>query len=138
MSTATGSTESPVDVERAIDRATGTERAVWAALRSVEDPELPISVVDLGLVYGLRIDGGHVDIDVTLTYSGCPARDLILADMEREVLAVDGVTSVDTSLQFSPPWTYDRITDAGREALADHGIAIPETRPSDNACEETR
>lgn len=115
----------PVDPETRIETAPPEERAVWEALREVEDPELPVSIVDLGLVYGVEVDDGDVRVALTLTYSGCPARDLIVADAEAAVRDLPGVDSVTVDIVYAPPWTYDRITDRGREQLADHGVAVP-------------
>lgn len=127
----------PVDPETRIETAPPEERAVWEVLREVEDPELPVSVVDLGLVYGVEVDDGDVRVALTLTYSGCPARDLIVADAEAAVRDLPGVDSVAVDVVYAPPWTYDRITDRGREQLADHGVAVPgdPQRPDPN-CHE--
>lgn len=119
------SADGPIDPEEAIARADGTEAAVWEALRSVQDPELPVSVVDLGLVYDFTVAEGRADIDLTLTYSGCPAKGIITGDVERAVLGVDGVDEVDISIVYAPPWDYDRITERGRRKLNEYGIAVP-------------
>lgn len=116
----------PVNPETRIPAAEGTEEAVWAALRTVEDPELPISVVDLGLVYDVSVDGRSVEIDLTLTYSGCPAKEMIIRDVERAVTGVDAIDDASVSVVHSPPWSYERITDRGREDLREHGMAVPD------------
>ena len=103
----------------------GIERRVWSALREVEDPELPVSLVDLGVVYDVRADGGAVEVDLTLTYSGCPARDLIVDDVERAAQSVDGADDVAVTIVYSPQWTHNRITDRGREQLQEHGVTVP-------------
>lgn len=104
--------------------ATGVEADVWEALYEVEDPEMPISVVDLGLVYGVAVEDGTAQIDVTLTYSGCPARDMLLGEVERAVDAVDGVESVDLRLVWSPEWTVEMVTEAGKEDLREFGLSV--------------
>ncbi len=63
--------------------ADGIERAVWATLYPVEDPEMPISIVDLGLIYGIDVSDGEATVDMTLTYSGCPACDIILDESKK-------------------------------------------------------
>lgn len=127
----------PVDPETRIETAPPEERAVWEALRTVEDPELPVSIVDLGLVYGVEVDDGDVRVDLTLTYSGCPARDLIVADAEAAVRDLPGADSVAVDIVYAPPWTYDRITDRGREQLADYGVAVPgDSERPDPTCHE--
>lgn len=104
--------------------ATGTEAAVWAALREVEDPEMPVSIVDLGLVYGVDVGDGVARIDLTLTYSGCPARDLILQEVKWRVGQVAGIDEVDVNLVWYPPWTVANVTDAGRDALERFGLSV--------------
>lgn len=126
MSTeAPDSADAPIDPEQAIEHAEGTTRDVWDALRSVQDPELPISIVDLGLIYDLTVSEGRADIRLTLTYTGCPAKEIITGDIRRAVMGVEGITEVDITTVYSPPWDYDRITERGREQLNEYGIAVP-------------
>ena len=73
------------------------------------DPELSLSVVDLGLVYGIAIDGRTVRITMTLTAPGCPLHDVMADWVRRAVLAVPGVQEVEVNLTFDPPWTPARI-----------------------------
>jgi phenylacetate-CoA oxygenase PaaJ subunit len=101
-----------------------TEADVRAALETVEDPEIPMSVVDLGLVYGVEIDGGSVVVDMTLTSLGCPAEEMLRGDVEAAVRDVEGVTEAETNLVWDPPWTPERMTDAGRETLREFGITV--------------
>lgn len=113
------------DVTTQLATAEGTERAVWEALDTVEDPELPVSIVDLGLIYDVSVDGGHATVELTLTYSGCPGREIIVSDAERAVKDVEGVDDVDVRIVYSPPWSIDRITPEGRERLNEWGLAVP-------------
>lgn len=106
------------------DGAEGLERAVWASLYGVEDPEMPVSVVDLGLVYGLELDDGEVTVDMTLTYTGCPARELILEEVETAAESVDGVEAAEVRLVWSPDWSLDLVTEQGREALEAFGLSF--------------
>ncbi|MFC6837154.1 1,2-phenylacetyl-CoA epoxidase subunit PaaD [Halomarina ordinaria] len=107
---------------------TGLERAVWDALYDVEDPEMPVSVVDLGLVYGValddREDGAHVVVDFTLTYTGCPAREMLLSDVEEAAASPEGVASAEVRLVWSPPWSVEMVTEAGREDLREFGVSV--------------
>ncbi|GAA0682331.1 1,2-phenylacetyl-CoA epoxidase subunit PaaD [Natronoarchaeum mannanilyticum] len=112
------------DVPATGEGADGLEREVWAALYDVEDPEMPISVVDLGLIYGLELDDGSVTIDMTLTYSGCPARELILDDVEQAAESVDGVDDAEVRLVWSPDWSIDLVTEQGKEALREFGLSF--------------
>ncbi len=119
------STSAPDDPATQIAAAGPVEQAVWESLRTVEDPELPVSIVDLGLVYDVSVEDGEVTIDITLTYSGCPARDLIVMDVEQAVQAVPEVKTIDTNIVHSPPWSFERVTDRGRRRLNRHGLAVP-------------
>lgn len=105
--------------------ATGVEARVWDALYGVDDPEMPVSVVDLGLLYGVTVEDGHARVEMTLTYTGCPARKMLTGEVEEAVRAVEGVESVDLELVWSPPWSVDLVTDDGREALREFGLSVP-------------
>ena len=86
-----------------------TEDSIRAALRKVKDPELNLSVIDLGLVYTVAVTEGEVRVGMTLTSPGCPSGPEILADAQTAVEAVEGVTKVDVELVWSPYWTPERI-----------------------------
>lgn len=92
------------------------EDDIREAMKQVDDPELGINVVDLGLLYGVRIDEGtgKVDLDMTLTSMGCPLTDQIIADVRKFVEPMDGVTSVDVNWVWDPPWGPDKMTDDGK------------------------
>jgi metal-sulfur cluster biosynthetic enzyme len=82
---------------------------VKLALRKVKDPELNLNIIDLGLVYDIRVEGAEVQIDMTLTSPGCPAGPQIMTDIERAVKAIPGVGHVALNLIWTPFWTPDRI-----------------------------
>ena len=85
-------------------------------LRKVHDPEIPINVWDLGLIYELNIDQeGNVRIKMTLTAPGCPVAYMIVEQVKDVVSRVEGVKSVDVELVWEPPWTPKRMTPEGRE-----------------------
>jgi radical SAM protein len=86
-----------------------SERAVLQALGTVLDPELGMSIVDLGLVYDVRIENGAVEITMTLTAPGCPIHDVMPDWVRAAIMRVPGVEAVDVTLTFEPPWTPDRI-----------------------------
>ena len=91
---------------------------VIAALRTVYDPEMPVNIYELGLIYGVDVnDGGQVDLRMTLTAPNCPVAGTLPGDVERAVRAVPGVNGVKLELVFDPPWTKDRISEAGKLAL---------------------
>ena len=85
-----------------------SKEEVLEALRGVEDPELGMDVVDLGLVYEVELDGSKAKVLYSLTSMGCPAGPLIAGDMERATLEVPGVEDVELELTFDPPWTRTR------------------------------
>jgi phenylacetate-CoA oxygenase PaaJ subunit len=97
---------------------------VWAALAEIEDPEMPVNLVDLGLVYGVRVEDGRVTVDLTFTAMGCPATDFILEDVQQRVGALPGVDDVEVNVVWDPPWTTARLTEAGRDALETWGLAV--------------
>ena len=98
------------------------EKAIWALLKAVPDPEIPVvSVVDLGIVREVAPDR----VRITTTYSGCPASAVIEQSI-REALDGAGFTGVTIETVMSPPWTTDWISDAGKAKLAAYGIAPPD------------
>jgi metal-sulfur cluster biosynthetic enzyme len=97
---------------------------LWAALSEVRDPEMPINLVDLGVVYGIREADGVVEVDLTFTAMGCPASDFILEDIRERLLQEDGIGDVHINIVWNPPWTAARLTEAGRDALETWGLAV--------------
>ena len=98
------------------------EDAIWALLKAVPDPEIPVvSVVDLGIVREVAKDR----VRITTTYTGCPANSVIEQSI-REALDTAGFADVTIETVLSPPWTTDWISENGREALKRYGIAPPE------------
>ena len=89
--------------------ATLTNDQVKLALRRVKDPELNLNIIDLGLVYGINVEGNDVSIDMSLTSPGCPSGPEIMGDAEQELKAVPGIGNVAVNLVWSPPWTPERI-----------------------------
>jgi metal-sulfur cluster biosynthetic enzyme len=94
-----------------------SENDVLEALRGVEDPELGMDVVDLGLVYEVEVEGPKAKILYSLTSMGCPAGPLIAGDMERATLEVPGVEEVVLELTFDPPWTPEKMSDDAKFIL---------------------
>jgi len=94
-------------------------------LKTVYDPEIPVNIVDLGLIYGIEIDEkGKVHILMTLTAPGCPIGDTIAFEIKDKLLQIEGVSDVEVEITFDPPWTLDRITEEGREVLRTFGFNI--------------
>ena len=104
-----------------------TAERVWEALGQIPDPEIPvISLVDLGVVKTVAVDGDRVRIGFTPTFMGCPALDSMRRQMEDAVTAMGGEPQVDVLLDDS--WSTDKITPAGREKLREAGFAPPPAR----------
>ena len=101
-----------------------TKEEVMTALEEVEDPELDISIVELGLVYDVRFEDKegvkHAEVDMTLTSPGCPVAPEIMSAVHRSALATEGIDSVHVNLTFSPPW--DPKVHASEDAQFDLGI----------------
>lgn len=100
------------------------EESVWAALGRVQDPELPVGIVDLGLVYSVSVVGGEIDVELTHTAIGCPAIEMMQEDVEAALLALPRVERVRVTTVWDPPWTKARLTPRGRAALLACGISL--------------
>ena len=101
---------------------------VTAALKQVFDPEMPVNIYELGLIYDVQGDAaGQVSILMTLTAPNCPVAGTLPGDVERAVRAVPGVNGVKLELTFDPPWTKDRMSEAAKLALGIEDI-IPIAR----------
>jgi probable FeS assembly SUF system protein SufT len=99
-----------------------SEDAVWNQLRQVYDPEIPVNIVDLGLVYDCRLlknDGGgtKVEVKMTLTAPGCGMGPAIAHDAQSKILSIDGIDEADVQLVWDPPWNQNMISEAGRMKL---------------------
>ena len=105
----------------------GFEQRVWEAVAAVHDPEIPpCSVVDLGIVERVEVADSRIEVDLLPTFAGCPALDVIEADVREAVESVAGGKEVRVRFVYSPPWTSDRITEQGREALKAYGVTPPD------------
>ncbi|MEA1264390.1 1,2-phenylacetyl-CoA epoxidase subunit PaaD [Microbacterium maritypicum] len=103
-------------------------QAAWRIAASVPDPEVPVlTIEDLGVLRAVEVDGTRVHVDITPTYSGCPAMDTIRDDVILALTAA-GFDRVDVRLVLSPAWTTDWMTEAGKTKLAEYGIAPPSGR----------
>lgn len=94
------------------------EENIVKMLRTVFDPEIPVNVYDLGLIYKVDVlEDGNVNLDMTLTAPGCPATDFILEDVKMKVESVEGVKGVNINLVFDPPWDRDMMSDEAKLEL---------------------
>jgi metal-sulfur cluster biosynthetic enzyme len=97
--------------------------ATWAALDEVLDPEIPISLVELGLVYGLQVEGGVARVTITFTATACPCMEFIREDITDRLEMEAWIDAVEIEEVWSPPWTNERITEAGRAKLKTYGVS---------------
>lgn len=105
-----------------------SREAVLAALEDVKDPEIPVvSVVELGIVQAVEIEGDRVRVAITPTFSGCPALELMRAEIAERLRAL-GAAVVEVPIRLDPPWTSDRISPAARERMRAIGLAPPPPR----------
>ncbi len=94
-----------------------TEEQVYEVLRECYDPEIPLNIVDLGLIYGLQIEDGLVGVRMSLTGPGCPMGPELVAEVTDRIEAVPGVQRADVELVFEPPWSPDRMSEDGKLQL---------------------
>jgi metal-sulfur cluster biosynthetic enzyme len=99
-------------------------KRLWDALAEVQDPEMPVNLVDLGVIYGIAESDGVVEVELTFTAMGCPASEFILEDVRDRLLREDGVRDVRINVVWNPPWTAARLTQEGRDALEAWGLAV--------------
>jgi ring-1,2-phenylacetyl-CoA epoxidase subunit PaaD len=102
-----------------------TEAAAWKILEDVVDPEIPVvSLIEMGIIRAVRVDGEQITVKLTPTFSGCPALTVMIEDIERALRGA-GATAVAVKTVLSPPWSSDWITASGRAKLKEFGLAPP-------------
>ncbi|HWR37275.1 MAG TPA: metal-sulfur cluster assembly factor [Clostridia bacterium] len=102
-----------------------TNEEVMTALKDCYDPEIPVNLVDLGLIYDVRLkptalpgsDGQDVEVDMTLTAPGCPAHTMISEQVRHRLLSLPGIKDANVNVVWSPPWTPERLSDAAKKQL---------------------
>jgi len=103
---------------------TDTLARLWLALRDVEDPEIPVSIVDMGLVVSLDYQDRMAKLRITYTAMGCPAMDMIQDDIRARLLREPDVDAVDIEVTWDPVWTRKRLSDNAKAAMHELGIAV--------------
>ena len=99
-----------------------TEDQIRTSLKQCMDPEIPISIVDLGLIYGIDIsEENDVDIKMTMTTKGCPLHDTMVDDVKRYTKKVSGVNNVNVDIVWDPPWSMDKISDEAKSMMKNMG-----------------
>ena len=94
-----------------------TEEAVWEVLKNCYDPEIPINLVDLGLIYKVQVTDGSVAVEMTLTAPGCPMHSMISQDVKNQLEQLEGVEEAQVQIVWDPPWTPERMSQAAKEQL---------------------
>jgi ring-1,2-phenylacetyl-CoA epoxidase subunit PaaD len=103
---------------------------VWRALSGVMDPEIPaVSITEMGMVLDVVAENKDISVTILPTFTGCPAVDVIVQDVEKAVAGVEGVESVRVKLVYDPPWSTERISSEGRKKLQQFGLAPPAAGP---------
>ncbi|MDW0240608.1 MAG: PqqD family peptide modification chaperone [Nitrososphaeraceae archaeon] len=103
-----------------------SQEQVYSVLRKCMDPEIPVNIVDLGLIYGVNInDSNDVDIEMTMTTRGCPLHDTLVSDVKRYIGKIDGVGNINVSIVWDPPWNIEKMEPSVREKL---GFGKPKLR----------
>jgi metal-sulfur cluster biosynthetic enzyme len=97
---------------------------VWDALREVPDPELGISIVDMGLVVAARLEGARALVRLTYTAMGCPATDMVESDVRDRLARLSGIQEVEIEVVWEPVWTKARLTEEGCDALLLAGVSV--------------
>jgi metal-sulfur cluster biosynthetic enzyme len=109
-----------------MSQKTVTESQVYDALKKCMDPEIPVNVVDLGLIYGVKVASGKdVDIRMTMTTRGCPLHDTLVSDVKRYVGKINGIGNINVEIVWDPPWTLEKMNPEVREKL---GFGKPKLR----------
>ncbi|HEY9387029.1 MAG TPA: PqqD family peptide modification chaperone [Nitrososphaeraceae archaeon] len=103
-----------------------TQEEVYSALRKCMDPEIPVNVVDLGLIYDVKVKPENdVDIKMTMTTRGCPLHDTLVSDVKRYVGKINGIRAIDVEIVWDPPWNIDKMDPVVREKM---GFGKPKLR----------
>ena len=97
---------------------------LWRALKEVEDPEIPVSVVDMGLIVSLDYSDAAAKLKITYTAMGCPAMDMIQDDIRARLLQDPDVSHVEIEVVWDPVWTHRRLSEAARDSMRDLGISV--------------
>lgn len=109
----------PAEAEKPADG--NLEQAVWNQLKTCYDPEIPVNIVDLGLVYSMDLKGGEggssVTVQMTLTAPGCGMGPIIASEARQKILTLDGITDANVELVWDPPWSPERISEEGKQKL---------------------
>ena len=114
----------PPWVEPAREKASPEERRLWEALEEVTDPEYPVSVVDMGLIYGIQWQSRVAAVQLTFTSMGCPCMEFIIGDIRERLLEEPNVEEVSLEIVWDPPWTRRRLSEKAIEKMKQWGVSV--------------
>ncbi|MGB8356703.1 MAG: putative Fe-S cluster assembly protein SufT [Chthoniobacteraceae bacterium] len=113
--------QAPAPVESGAESGPVNEEQVWETLKTCYDPEIPVNIVDLGLIYHLDIkqapEGANIAVQMTLTAPGCGMGPIIAGEAQQKILLLSGVANADVQVVWDPPWSPDKITEEGKKKL---------------------
>lgn len=104
--------------------ATPFERELWDMIDEIPDPHIPVSLVEMGMIYDVDVTNGHVAVEMTYPCMGCPAYDMIQNDIRSCLSLTDGVAEVDVEVVWDPVWSKDMLTEPVREKMRESGISL--------------
>ena len=90
------------------------KEAIVAVLKTIRDPEIPVDIYSMGLIYGIEVDGTDVSIEMTLTTPACPVAESLPKEVETKVAALEGIEAVRVDLVWDPPWSVEKLSEAAR------------------------
>jgi metal-sulfur cluster biosynthetic enzyme len=106
------------------DEPTGFERELWDALDEIPDPHIPVSLVEMAMIYDVHVDGSAVTVEMSYPCLGCPAYDMIQNDIESCLCVLDGVEDVTVEVVWDPVWSKEMLTENARHELKNAGIGL--------------
>lgn len=122
--TGADTTDSGEFIQRRYEGASGIEADLWDAIDGIPDPHIPVSLVEMGMIYDVTETEGRVDVEMTFPCMGCPAYDMIRNDIRSCLLTFPSVDSVDISVVWEPVWSKDMLSQDVRRELRDSGISL--------------
>lgn len=114
----------PAPAEQVMTSQEEKAARLWAALEDVEDPEFPMSIVDMGLVVEISQVGQTAHVKMTFTSMGCPCMDMIMEDVRARLLQEPGIEQVEIQVVWSPVWTKSRLSERGKEIMWLNGVSL--------------
>ncbi|HET7324425.1 MAG TPA: metal-sulfur cluster assembly factor [Halococcus sp.] len=104
--------------------ASESEHLYWELIDEIPDPHIPVSLVEMGMIYDVSVDGGEVTVEMTFPCMGCPAYDMIQGDIEGILTVEESVDSVEIDVVWDPVWSKEMLTPAVREKMRESGISL--------------